>query len=352
MVKSPVVYFIYKRHNIIRQVLAVFQEVKPKILYIISDGGNTDTEIEAINKSRSIVDVMINWDCELVFIKLNQNLGPYNIWNYAVDLVFESYDRAIILEEDILPSEDYFRFMDELLEKYKNDPQIYFISGMNFLGKYPVDQEVSYFFVNKASAWGMATWKRTYLRFIKNPSELDTPYYNQVVLSYLEKIGDPHWFGHLKMLQSKILNHNNSMEFYLMGINENLLFNSLAIVPASNLVRNIGNTSESENADDSRIMPKSMRKVFEIPFENMEFPLAHPIFKIIDYNYGNELSKNVGFWESRFPLALKLERALRIFVFKGPRVFVIKVNRSIKRFVNYDGKKKLAIRSYKRKLKK
>jgi hypothetical protein len=352
MVESPVVYFIYKRHNVIRQVLTVLQEAKPKIMYVISDAGNTEIDIEAISQSRSIVNEMVNWHCKLEFIKLDENLGPYRIWNYAVDLIFKTHDRAIILEEDILPSLDYFRFMDEVLEKYKDDSHVYFISGMNFLGKYPVNQEVSYFFVNSATTWGMATWKRTYEKFIRNFSDLDTPYYNQVILSYLDRIGGAGWFGHLKLAQSKELTHNNSMEFYLMGINDNLLYNSLAIVPASNLVRNIGNTSDSENSDDSKILPKSMRKVFEIPIEKMEFPLVHPKFKITDYHYGNLLKRKRGFWKSKFPVVIKLDRALRILYFKGPRVFVIKTKRAIKRYMNYDGKKKLAIRSYKRKLKK
>jgi hypothetical protein len=96
-------------------------------------------------------------------------------------------------------------------------------------------------------------------------------------------------------------------------------------------------------------MPKSIRKVFEIPFGNLKFPLAHPKFKIIDYHYGVELYKSGGFWESRFPLALKLERALRILFFKGPRAFAIKAKKYLKTTINYNFKKKQAIKSYKRK---
>lgn len=332
--------------------LSVLSIVKPKTLYIISDGGVSELDKDTINESRNIVNRMVDWECHLIFYKLDKNLGPYEIWNYGVKRVFEKHDRAIILEEDILPSVDYFQFVDELLERYLNDFQIYMISGMNFLGTYPSNQEVSYFFVNKATTWGLATWKRGYERLLVDVHELDTPYFNQVTLAYLENIGDPHWFGHLKMSQENNMTHNNSMEYYYMGINENLLYNSLAIVPAVNLVKNIGNTSGSENADESRLMPRSMRRVFELPLGSLKFPLQHPKFRIIDYNYRNLLMRKTGIVESKFPILIRIERAIRILLFKGPRYFFFKLNRSLKIYSDYDIKKKRKIFIQKRRYRK
>ena len=50
----------------------------------------------------------------------------------GITWVFENVDRAIILEHDCLPSQDFFRFCEELLEKYKDDERFMHISGDNF----------------------------------------------------------------------------------------------------------------------------------------------------------------------------------------------------------------------------
>lgn len=47
--------------------------------------------------------------------------------------VFEKEEQAIILEDDCIPNLDFFRYCDEMLEKYKDDERVMMVSGSNYL---------------------------------------------------------------------------------------------------------------------------------------------------------------------------------------------------------------------------
>jgi len=65
------------------------------------------------------------------------------------------------LEDDCLPHPTFFRFCQELLEKYRSDRRIMSISGNNYLlGKNRA--EYSYYFSICSDIWGWATWRRAW----------------------------------------------------------------------------------------------------------------------------------------------------------------------------------------------
>ena len=82
----------------------------------------------------------------------------------GLDWVFEQVEEAIILEDDCLPHPTFFRYCQELLEKYRNDTRIMMISGDNFqFGRNKT--EYSYYFSRYTHVWGWATWKRSWSLF-------------------------------------------------------------------------------------------------------------------------------------------------------------------------------------------
>jgi hypothetical protein len=84
----------------------------------------------------------------------------YKTYFDAQSSIFSIVDRCIFLEDDVLVSVSFFRYCEELLEKYRDDLRVHYISGMNYLGKYSGPNS-DYFFSGEGSIWGYATWKRT-----------------------------------------------------------------------------------------------------------------------------------------------------------------------------------------------
>ena len=98
-----------------------------------------------VEESRRIVD-NIDWVCDVHKIYSEINQGLYTTMWDAFDYIFSLFERVIVLEDDVVPTESFFTFTSELLEKYKDDKRIQRISGMNFLGEYPLDLNKDYFF--------------------------------------------------------------------------------------------------------------------------------------------------------------------------------------------------------------
>jgi len=71
---------------------------------------------------------------------------------------------GIILEDDCLPSQSFFWFCEELLEKYKNDMRIWHIGGSN-LQNANKRGNADYYYSFYNLVWGWATWKRAWQHY-------------------------------------------------------------------------------------------------------------------------------------------------------------------------------------------
>ena len=79
----------------------------------------------------------------------------------GISWVFEQVDEAIILEDDCVPDPTFFRFCEELLEKYREDERVINIEASNWQWP-PPPSHSSYFFSIFNITWGWATWRRAW----------------------------------------------------------------------------------------------------------------------------------------------------------------------------------------------
>lgn len=334
MFTTPVVYNFFIRPEISILVFKEIRALKPLKLYLVSDGPRNDNEKSLILENRNQIDGLIDWSCDVHRLYLDKNHGIDSIMELTYDFVFSREDRMIFLEEDILPSQSFFYFCEDLLEKYKDDDSVFLISGMNFLEEYPSNGP-SYFFVDSTSTWGMAIWKRTYDSMQKDLGFLDNSYYSSVIRRLMLRRNRFAFYQHLMVKkvfpEKKILDG----EFWLMGFNQNILYNALNIVPSVNLVLNIGNSKNAEHSDEAKLLPKRMRTINNMKKFELTFPLVHPKFKIVDYEYKSILDIKNSRFQNLLYLPNKLERALRILIYGGYSKFFRKSKLALNRYRNY-----------------
>lgn len=111
---------------------------------------------------RSWILKNINWNCD-VKTKFNENnLGCGKAVSQAITWFFDNEEEGIILEDDCLPSQSFFMYCEELLNKYKNDERIMHIAGNNPLTESRCKGNASYYFVKVQHCWGWASWKRAW----------------------------------------------------------------------------------------------------------------------------------------------------------------------------------------------
>lgn len=139
--------------------------IKPSRLYIAADGPRTDRDGETLkcNQAREIASE-VDWPCKINTLFRDNNLGCKAAISEAISWFFNFEEEGIILEDDCVPHEDFFRFCAHGLEKYRNDSRVFAITGNNFQnGK--MRGSASYYFSKYPHCWGWATWRRAWLNY-------------------------------------------------------------------------------------------------------------------------------------------------------------------------------------------
>ena len=156
---TPVAFIVFNRPGTAKRIFAEIAKAKPPKLLVIADGprGTLLGEAQKCMATRDVIN-RVNWPCEVLTNFSEVNLGCKKRVSSGIDWVFEHVEEAIILEDDCLPHPTFFRFCQEMLERYRNDDRIGMISGDNFQFGRPVGQD-SYYFSKYVHVWGWASWR-------------------------------------------------------------------------------------------------------------------------------------------------------------------------------------------------
>ena len=159
---TPIVFTIFNRPKLTQRSFEIIRNQKPSKLFIIADGPRTThpKDIELCNEVRKIVE-NIDWPCKVHRNYSDHNLGLKQRTISGLEWVFTQTDKIIFLEDDNLAHEDFFKFCENLLERYSVDKKVSFISGSNFQNGL-IRGNASYYFSKYPHNWGWATWKKTW----------------------------------------------------------------------------------------------------------------------------------------------------------------------------------------------
>jgi hypothetical protein len=243
---------------------------------LISDGPRPKRagEGEEVAACRELV-AQIDWECNVFRNYADQNLGCRQRVISGLDWVFSQVDSAIILEDDCVPNPDFFRFTDELLHRYEKDESVGAVCGTNALEK-PTLTYGSYFFSKMPAIWGWATWARVWTEY--DGAVRDWPRKKQ------------------EGLLSKVLGNRSAIRYWTYSLDgvyrdridtwdyqfSYLLWrtNQLAIIPAKNLISNIGFGPNATHTYDTASALSNL-KTSEIVFPWCTPPTYRPLWKMI-----------------------------------------------------------------------
>lgn len=279
-VQTAVVMTVFNRPENTTKVLEEVRKVKPSRLYIVADGprkGN-DKDVERIAQTRAVFET-IDWDCEVVKLFSDVNMGCKNRSASGYTEVFKNEETAIILEDDCVPCVEFFRFCDEMLERYKDDERIMLISGTNVAQKkYGGFRrgDYSYHFSRLGGIHGWASWSRAWKLFDLQMEQWGNP----IVRTLLRKELGNRLYNCRAINYNEIYAGTTKMSSWAYPWSLTRHINSgLAVVPCVNLVSNVGFSDDSTHT----VNPKTPAAA--IPYGQLEFPLVHPDFVIPDAEY-------------------------------------------------------------------
>ena len=186
--KTPVSFFVFNRPHLTEETFSRIREQRPSRLLVVADGPRPDhaTDHAQVVAVRRIVQ-NVDWPCDVERLYAEENLGLRERMSTGLSWVFTRVDRAIVLEDDCVPNTTFFRFCEELLDYYEDDPRVGMITGNNFQGG-NWRGDGSYYFSKYPHCWGWATWARAWQ--LHDPS---MPYWPAMesTPNWAELIGDP-----------------------------------------------------------------------------------------------------------------------------------------------------------------
>ena len=266
-----------------RQLQDVFNEIKiarPRELFLYQDGPRGERDMAGIEACRKIVED-VDWDCEVHRLYQEKNYGCDPSEYMSQRWAFSHVDKCIVLEDDDVPSQSFFPFCKELLDKYENDERISMICGFNY-DEITKDMPYDYFFTTAFSISGWASWRRVIASGDENYTFLDDQFNRHQLQELIKERRFQRDF-------IRFCEYHRSLgkAYYETILHATIFFNSgLSIVPRVNLINNAGATGEGVHLSGSNDdLPRAIRRIFTMKRHELSFPLKHPRYVIENVEY-------------------------------------------------------------------
>lgn len=308
--QNALLLIVYKRIDTLEKVLNQIKKVTPHKIYIAANSYKNEQEKEAVKQTRELIESSITWDCQVNKLYRDTHLSAKRSISSAISWFFEHEDQGIILEDDCLPTVSFFRFCDELLERYKHESQIMLISGWSALDFAPnksVDTlspkaqlHEDYFFSKYPHIWGWASWARAWKKYELESSDF-TKDFSHFTFNSQEERG--YWYKVFsKYYRGETDTWDYPWAFCIWKVG------GLCVHPKNNMIQNIG-----FNRDDAA-HTHGYSKLCRLPSYELAFPLIHP----------KQIAQNIALDSLNFDIVFKIpsffRRAIRKF-FKILKMF-------------------------------
>jgi hypothetical protein len=275
LLQTPVLLVIFNRPETTSLVFEAIRKAKPPRLYIAADGPrpNVPGDVERCAAARMVVRD-VDWDCEVMTLFNDKNLNCGVAPSSAFTWFFKHEEEGIILEDDCLPSQSFFWYCEELLQRFRYDSRVMHIGGNNFLNGWRKDNDYSYYFSRSGHIWGWATWARAWEKFDYGiglyKKMMGDQYFTNFFLNWQEKFYRLRKFRKTSTTKDKVNWWDYQWDF------ARYIHSGLSIVPQVNLVKNIGfnemaTHTRNKNSRDSKLEANDIK-----------LPLTHPPFMIWD----------------------------------------------------------------------
>ncbi len=226
-------------------------------IYIYIDGPRDDTELLLIEETSRVAHKQWAFK-QIVIINRNINLGLKQSIKEGLNEIFDKYDAAIIIEDDLQFHPKFLTFIYNGLEKYRNEKIVASIQGFSLIEQ---NSSESYFLPG-ADCWGWGTWSDRWRKV-----SWDSKYLlNEIVSQKLEKkFNFNNSYNFTKLLK---LNSEGKTSSWAIDWQASMFLQGMvSLYPPINLVHNLGDGIDASNTSNSLdFLPKlSEAKVWSYP---------------------------------------------------------------------------------------
>ena len=275
------------------EVLQRIRAYAPDQLFLIADGGRTSDEHAQCLKVRQTVEEAIDWPCRVERLYSEQNLGCRGNIPRGITWVFSLVDRSIILEDDTVPTPDFFAFCEEILERYADNHRVMTVSGTNYLPNHSFFGDYSYLFSGYSETCGYATWARAWHHYDADMQLWPVAKESGLLeASFLAPQEQACWHKRFDEVWSQTCKCD---PYDFQWLFASWLNSGLSIVPRSSLVTNIGGGPEATHTQARSC------KMLNRPVQPLVWPLKHPSIVVRNTLFDQQYGRFVFYGETPTP---------------------------------------------------
>ncbi|EJL6615622.1 hypothetical protein CGT77_13085 [Vibrio cholerae] len=247
--KSPIVILAYNRpkhlHDMLEKLKSILDKDNSKRdVYLFIDGPKNNDDIGNSESVLRVANDFLNKNVITHIIVSEKNKGLSESVINAVSYVLKEHESIIVLEDDILVSDDFLPFIDSCLELYKDRSDICSVTGFSY--KDIPSSKLYPILCNRAMSWSWATWKNKWFDV-----NFDAEFYRANRESLLTDVSNQNIGADIKkMLDGYLAKKIDS--WYVRWTLYNYYLKRLTIYPSIGLISNIGFDGSGVNCSISQ----------------------------------------------------------------------------------------------------
>lgn len=158
---APIALFVYNRPEHTRRTVEALRAnylAEQSDLFVFADGAKNESVVPAVEAVRKFTRTIAGFK-SVTLIERERNVGLSKSVISGVTQLSNERGRVVVVEDDIVTAPDFLRFVNEGLERYKDEPKVFSIGAFNLPIVAPKAYSYDAFFSYRFMCWGWGTWK-------------------------------------------------------------------------------------------------------------------------------------------------------------------------------------------------
>jgi len=249
---APIAIFAFNRPAHLRrtvEALRLNELAEQSEVFFFCDGPRRESDVARVQEVRAYLAGVSGFR-SVTITAADRNLGLAGSIIRGVTEIVNRFGRVIVLEDDMVTSRHFLRYMNDGLERYEGHDSVASIHGY----VYPLTQPLpETFFLRGADCWGWATWARAWRTFEPDGQRLLAELERRGLIEEFDFNGSA---GYSKMLRDQIAGKNDSwaVRWYASAF----LAGRFTLYPGRSLVANIGNDGSGRHASKTSLYASAL----------------------------------------------------------------------------------------------
>ena len=254
---APIALFTYIRIDKLKKTLKYLKRnklSKSSTLYVFSDNYKLKKDIKKIKKLRAFLNT-INGFKKIYIIKRKKNFGLEKNITSGISKVINKHNKIIVMEDDIIVSENFLDFMNLCLNKFRDKKKVWHINAWNYGFNFQ-KSKYNTFYWRAMICWGWGTWKDRWKYYKKNPDYLIKNWSTEKIKKFNIENSTDYW-------SQVVRNHKKLINTWAIFWYSTIFDKKgICLSPVASLTQNIGNDKYSTHQPNKNLLSTKINRNF------------------------------------------------------------------------------------------